>query len=314
MTAPPRTPNPLLRSILWITASQVALLLLLGGIFVAIIRQGARPPFLTRLAAIKLAAKGFTRGDGSIHLAGSGSNLPLTRALVEAYNRSHPGDRFVVHQSIGSTGGIRAASDGAVDLGLISRPLTPKERRLDLTVIPYARVAVVVAANKSVPATGLSRADLLAIYRGRRPRWTDGSRVIVLQRERGDSSHRAAGRVLPRFASINEEAYQLRRWRVVFRDHDMQEALLSTPGAVGLFDLGAVVSQELPLKILELDGVAPTPQHVKRGRYPLFKDLGFVCREAPRGKAARLIQFVFSEQGQAVIGSKGYIPLARGAR
>lgn len=295
---------------LWIAASQVVLLLIVAGVFLAIVGQGARPPFLTRASAARPVAV----DDGSTHLAGSGSNLPLTRALVQAHHLAHPEDPLVVHQSIGSTGGIRAASDGAVHLGLISRPLTAEERRLGLTVIPYARVAVVVAAHKSVPQRGLSRAALLAIYDGRQTRWDDGSRVTVLQRERGDSSHRAVERILPRFAPINEQAYREGRWRVIYHDHEMQEALLSTPGAVGLFDLGAVVSQDLPLKILELEGTSPTKTNVTTGRYPLRKDLAFVFRRAPRGPAARLLDFVFSAEGQALIRAKGYIPLARRSR
>jgi phosphate transport system substrate-binding protein len=101
---------------------------------------------------------------------------------------------------------------------------------------------------------------------------------------------------------------------VLTHDHDMQEALLSTPGAVGLFDLGAMVSQDLPLKVLALGGISPSPERVMDGAYPLSKELAFVCQGAPRGPAARLLDFVFSAAGRALILSEGYIPLPRRGR
>lgn len=307
-------PTSTRRSALWIVAGHVVCAIALGGVFLAAMRQGHGPPFLARPAGERTPPARRLGADGALHLAGSGSNLPLTRALSAAHVAANPGARVVVHQSIGSTGGIRAAADRAVDLGLVSRPLTARERRLGLTVLPYARVAVVVAANESVPDTNLSRAGLLQLYAGRRTRWSDGSRVTVLQRERGDSSHRAVERVLPRFRAVNERAHRRGRWRVLYHDRDMQEALLATPGAVGLFDLGAIVSQELSLEVLALDGVAPTPDNVRSGAYPLHKDLAFVCRGAPGGAAKRLLRFIHSRAGQRVIQSRGYIPLARGLR
>jgi phosphate transport system substrate-binding protein len=235
----------------------------------------------------------------------------LTRRLAQAFAAGRKGANVVVHESIGSGGGIRAAFDGAVHLGLVSRPLRPREKWLKLRVIPYARVAVVVAANPSVPSNSLTGEELLALYKGKRTRWPDGSRVRVLQRERGDSSHLVFSRALSGFRPIDENARRARKWKVLYSDSAMQEALMSTPGAVGLFDLGAIRSQGLPLKVLSLNHVEPTNPNVNAGRYLYFKDLSFVCPAAPSGAALAFIRFVFSEEGKALTARNGYIPLNR---
>jgi len=245
-----------------------------------------------------------------IRLAGSGSNLPLTREIAEAFMRRWPGKRVIVFESVGSTGGIRAVSDGVVDLGLVSRPFRPAEDGLGLVVLPYARVAVAAVANLDVPEQGLSRSGLIDVFAGERRRWENGAPIVVLQRERGDSSHAAVDRALPDFAAVNDTAYRQERWRVVYNDRAMYETLVSTPGAVGLLDVGATQTQALALKVLELDGVAPTEANLRSGRYPFAKDLSFVSVEQPAGLAGELVDFVRSSDGQALIRQRGYIPLA----
>lgn len=264
----------------------------------------------------KAGAEGSAEGSAEvdsdqqvIRLAGSGSNLPLTREIAEAFMRRFPSKRVIVFESVGSTGGVRAVSDGVVDLGLVSRPLRPAEDGLGLVVIPYARVAVAAVANLDVPEQGLSRRELVDVYAGERRRWENDAPIVVLQRERGDSSHEAVDRALPEFAAVNDAAYRQERWRVVYNDRAMYEALVSTPGSIGLLDVGATQTQALALRVLELDGVTPTEANLRSGRYPFAKDLSFVSVEQPAGLAAEFVEFIRSSDGQALIRQRGYVPL-----
>ncbi|MGB1015637.1 MAG: substrate-binding domain-containing protein, partial [Nannocystaceae bacterium] len=243
-----------------------------------------------------------------LFIAGSGSNLPLTRALVDAFTQaSQASGRMIVFESIGSRGGVRAASEGVVDLGLISRPLKPSERKLGLKVVPYARVAVVVAANPSAPRDGFTKGGLIDIYQGVQTTWSDGSPIVVLQREPGDSSHAVFGEVLPGFAEANAQAYRTSRWRVVYHDRAMQEALFITDGALGLFDFGAVQTLHLPLRVLSIDDVTPSVQSVEDGSYPYFKDLSFVYtgKFTADSLPQKFLEFVQSPAGQALIREGG---------
>lgn len=299
---------------LWagIVAASLALAAL-GGWAVLSFGSGPRPPFLDDgvLDEASPAARGTDGGPGLLELAGSGSNLPLTRALAEAYMNAAPGTRVVVHESIGSTGGVRAVLEGRIDIGLVSRPLRPEERDLGLRVEPYARVAVVFAAHPSVPDTRLDSATVLAIYNGGRTAWTDGSPIWVLLRESGDSGHTAVARVLPEFTRVTEQAYLDQRWPVLYSDAAMQGALLTTPGAVGVFDLGAIRAQNLPLKALPFEGVAPTPTFVRSGAYPLTKDLAFVTRDAPAPAGRAFMTYVASDDGRRLTEQLGYVPVGR---
>ena len=274
-------------------------------------RSGQPPPALgsTSITGVFGEREIDAARSKTLRLAGSGSNLPLTRELAEAFMRRSPDRRVIVFESVGSTGGIRAASDGAVDLGLVSRPLRAAEDPLGLVVIPYARVAVAAVTNLDVSDRELSRKRLIEIYAGKQRRWSDGESIIVLQRERGDSSHAAVDRALPEFAAVNDAAYREQRWRVLYNDRAMYEALVSTPGSIGLLDVGATQTQALALRVLKLDGVAPSETNLRSGSYPFAKVLAFVSGAQPEGIAREFVDFTHSSNGQALIRQRGYVPL-----
>jgi len=295
-------------NLLWVLVSLalLALLTVAAGVVIADTRQPL-PPFLQPGHAPPATVVESPAPGAGLQMAGSGSNLPITRALASRFAVGadhHP----VVHASIGSGGGIRALLDGVIDIALVSRPLRDGEREQGLLATPYARVPVVVATHGSVPDRRLSPADLLALYAGERRTWADGSRVVVLQRERGDSSHAAVARVLPGFAEVNEDAYRSSRWRVLYRDETMREALSDTRGAVGLFGQGAI-PPGLPLSSLAVDGVTPSPDTVRSGAYPFSKELAFVTRGAPTGASRVFIEFALSETGREIVEAGGGVGL-----
>ena len=251
------------------------------------------------------------KGPPPLRLAGSGSNLPLTRRLAEAFMRRPDGCPVVVHRSIGSRGGVQAVRDRRIHLGLVSRGLHPKEKTGALKVYPYAKVSVVVAAHPTVPESGLSREELLSLFAGDKTRWSDGSEVVLLQRGRGDSSHLAVGKVIPKFQETDEQARREGRFRVLFSDRAMGNHLVSTRGAVGLYDLGAVVSGRLPLKVLGVDGVKPSQESLEKDlrSYPFWKTLSFVSRGALKGATLRFVRFVWSPEGRRIVRRNGYLPV-----
>ena len=291
--------------------SLLLLISALGGGSLWLLRTLERGPTPPQFEAGAVAPAPQRREDGVLRLAGAGPNLPLTHALVDAYVRAHPRARIHVHESIGSTGGIEALGDGNIDIALISRALTPAEVTRGLLVLPYAMDAVVFAANPSVPVDGITSSEAVALFAGLRATWGDGSRVVVLQRERGEPKHTVAGDAIRGFRVADDTARRNSLWHVLFSDDAMQQTLASAPGSIALLDLGAAVSRKLPIKVLSLDGIRPDEASVVSGVYPLHVELSFVVRtRATRGQIAEFMRFVYSPQGEAVIDENGYIPMA----
>jgi phosphate transport system substrate-binding protein len=241
--------------------------------------------------------------------AGSGSNLAITRLLAEAFRRIHPDITIEIPASIGSGAGIRAAADGAIAVGLISRPLKESERRLGLTVIPYARTAVVVGANPTVVDDGLTFEELVQIYKGLKTRWSDEREIVVLTREAGDSSLEVLEQDIPGFSAASAESRRTRRWKTLYTDQEMTRMLAVTPYALGPSDLGTITAERSPVKVLKLEGVAPTPEHVRSGRYRLVKTLAFAFRRDRLSVETRaFIDFVRGPEGAKILQASAFVP------
>ncbi|MHC1725699.1 MAG: PstS family phosphate ABC transporter substrate-binding protein [Syntrophobacteraceae bacterium] len=246
--------------------------------------------------------------SATVVFAGSGACLPIIRLLAEEFMRTHPGTDIEVPSSIGSRGGIRACAAGAVSVGLISRNLEANELNLGLTVVPFARTAVVLGVHPSVSEDGITHEDIIDIYKGIKSRWADGQEIIVLTREPRDSAIEAMGRVSPLFMKAYNESHQAKRWTILFTDAQMNSAIMDTPGSIGLTDSGSIVTERLNIKTLTINGVFPTSESVRSGKYPLFKDLSFVfSKERLSGQARAFMEFVHSEDGKGIIEQSGYL-------
>jgi undecaprenyl-diphosphatase len=70
------------------------------------------------------------------------------------------------------------------------------------------------------------------------------------------------------------------------------------PWAIGYVAMGYVTPQ---LRALVVEGVAPTPENVARGTYHLIRPVYLTAPHQPSGEAQQLVEFVLSEEGQAVV-------------
>lgn len=240
--------------------------------------------------------------------AGAGSNLAITRILAEAFTKTHPGVTINVPESIGSTGGIRAVSDGAVTIGLSARPFREQEKKLGLEEVPYARTLIVIGVHPGVADDNITFEEIVQIYRGKKTKWKNGQNIIVLTRDKGESTIEIMEQIIPGFREANDEGLQARRWIVAFTDQDMNRLLTTTPNALGMSDLGTILSEHLNIKMLKINGTSPTPENVIKGRYVLVKGLNFVFKKdklPPEAKA--FMDFVRSKQGQKILKENGYL-------
>jgi phosphate transport system substrate-binding protein len=243
---------------------------------------------------------------GRVRLAGSGAATPLLQAALGHLVPSAPGTRWVLEESIGSGGGIAAAADGEVDVGLASRPLAEAESRLGLEAVTVATDAVVLAAHPAVPVDGVSSEEVRQLYAGARRAWPDGSPATVLLRDRGESANGALERAVP---GVQASRGAQPAFRVLFHDSAMLEALATTPGALGVTSLALLRESHARLKVLSLDGKAPAEAFGVSGGWPATRPILLVFRPERRAAVAPLLAWFTSEEGRAATRAAGYLPV-----
>lgn len=246
----------------------------------------------------------------TITIAGSGVNLGITRLLAQAFAKKYPAVTINIPGSIGSKGAIKATSDGAIHLGLISRPLSDQEIALGIVAKSYAHVVVVIGTNANIIDPSFTSQELIEIFEGTKNRWSNGEEIIVFVREKSDSGFAVLEENIPGFKEVYRQSLAVNRWTANYNDQDANQALEGTPGAIGVTDLGMINTEHLRVNTAKLNGVMPTSENLLNGTYPLSRKLWFIYNKNTLTEETKaFLDFVFSEEGQLVLKSNGYVPI-----
>jgi phosphate transport system substrate-binding protein len=251
--------------------------------------------------------------DRPMVAAGSGTGLVATSLLAEAFEQSHPEIRIAVHGGIGSAATLRAVSDGFVAVGLLSRCLRDREKTQGLTVLPYARTAIVCGVHQTLAEDEITSAELVQIYHGVKTYWRDGREIVLLTREPGASSIEVLEQEVPGFTAAYQASRLYGHSITLYSDQEVNRVLARMPSGLGFTDFGILTGQHLPIKVLRFNGVLPTPGNIRSGLYPLVKTLSFAfVREKLSDTAVAFLEFAQSKEGEKILRANGYLPVSIG--
>ena len=179
----------------------------------------------------------------------------------------------------------------------------------NLRVIEVAKGAIVFAVNASVPLTNLTEAQVCEIYSGKVRSWQPlggpDRAMAVLTRPPTEVDPEVIRAKVRRCKELQEAETV----KVMARGGDMTKGLADTPSAMGMTSMTVVEQSGGKVKALTLNGVAPTPEHVKSGRYFLTRDFFFVIQGEPAPSIKKFLDFVLSPDGDRVILANGAVPL-----
>ncbi len=74
--------------------------------------------------------------------------------------------------------------------------------------------------------------------------------------------------------------------------------------------MGEITAELLPVKVLKLNGVSPTPENISNGSYTLVKPLSFIfLKDKLTAEAKAFMDFAQSSEGQKIVRANGYLPV-----
>jgi len=240
--------------------------------------------------------EGNSRFSGIIRISGSTAMDKLTNAWGESFMEKYPGIK-VTAEFVGSSAGIEAVLSGGADIGNSSRSLTADEKAGGAVENPVAVSGIVVCVDPSNRIAGLTCRQLTDIYTGTVRNWSElgGSDipVVVVGRESGSGTR-----------SAFEEALGVEDQCAYANELDSTGAVMarvaSTPGAIGYVSLDVADDS---VRILSLEGVAPSAENIRDGSYLLGSPFVMVTRGgiAEQDELVRMwFDYVYSEEGQAI--------------
>lgn len=199
-----------------------------------------------------------------------------------------------------SGAGIKALSDGAIDLAGSGRFLTKQEKAAGLVEhrLGWDPLVVVVHATNSIE--NISREDLQRMLLGSVRNWSQvGGRdlpVLQVAAPQGSGVRDAVENLLLDDQHLSPQAIV----SLVVADADRNVALL--PAAFTVTSMSMVDVDKV--KVIKVDGVFPNRQTISAGAYPLIKPLLLVTKGTPQGKLALFVNFAKGPEGQAIIVKK----------
>jgi phosphate transport system substrate-binding protein len=252
---------------------------------------------------------------GTLTIKGSDTMVVLGQRWAEDHMKKVPGTTIQVTGG-GSGTGISALINGTTDICESSRPMKDTEKAklkekngADPVEIPVAKDGLAVYVNASNPLNEITMAELKAIYLGKVANWKElggpDKKIIPYSRENSSGTY------------------------VFFKEHVLEGGDF-TPRAQTMAGTAAVVNAiskdrlgigyggaayAKGIKILKVKkdaagpGVSPDLANVHDGSYPLSRPLFFYTAKKPAGEMKTFIDWVLSQEGQAVVEKVGYFPI-----
>ncbi len=267
---------------------------------------------LSALFILQAIHAGYACAHEVLKVGGTGGALGTMKVMATSFEKVNPEIDVRVLPSMGSSGGIKAVSEGAVQVGLSSRHLREEERKAGLSFVPFARTPFVIVVRNDVSATNVRTSDLVKLLNGDMDKWPDGRRVRLILRPESDADTEYVKKISPLVARALKKAYGRPGVRIAMTDQECLQIVEKTPGAIGFSSLAQVVSEKSGVKVLSYNGIVPSLKTLGQGSYRLVKEFHIVTKAKQTPSVEKFVQFVFSSKGMKIIEKSGSIPLKKG--
>jgi len=271
----------------------------------------------------------FAEGDPLPKMDGATALYPVYAAFAQAVYPSSAGQMEpwevweIVNCSTTSTA-YRKIVDGNVDIIFVAGPSKEQEayaaeKGVELVYTPIGREAFVFFVHPDNPLEGLTLEQIRSVYSGETTQWDQlGVRELgsirAYQRKEGSGSQTALERFVMRDTPLmpaEKEMVQDSMGGMVEQVSDYR----NHKNAIGYsfrFYCTALM-KNFHVKLLAVNGIAPTIENIESGAYPLASEFYAVTRKNTNENTLALLRWIQGPQGQALIEKTGYTPLASAA-
>lgn len=249
---------------------------------------------------------------GQITIKGSDSMVRLCQRWAEEYMKTHKQTVLQVSGG-GSSAGIAALINGATKICASSRPLTDAETQtaaakgVTIRSVAVAIDAIAIYLHRSNPVNNLSLEQLRLIYLDSLTNWTDvggdESEIILYGRENNSGTYTYFQQHILKDADFADRCELLPGTAAVVH------AVANDPNGIGYGSIAwAKTIKYAGIKVNDSsDVVHPTMANIANGSYPISRELFFFTNGDPQGETKEFLDWVLSEEGQAIVNRAGFV-------
>jgi phosphate transport system substrate-binding protein len=260
----------------------------------------------TCLAAL-LTVFGSPVSAEPLRAGGTGGATEMLNHLLTMFA---PNSDFEVIPSLGSSGGIRAVADGAIDIAVSGRTLKPEEQEKGLSTALIVRTPHVLATSHQHP-NGFTRREVASVYLADDAAWEDGTPIRISLRPKSDSENAVMTELYPGMGEALEELHKRSDLPIAATDQDNADWAERIPGSLVSTTFTQMKMEKRDLRLVAIDGVEPTLENFEKGIYGLGKTLYFVISPQPKPATLQFVEFLRSDAGRQALRETGNLPAAQ---
>lgn len=251
-------------------------------------------------------------------LDGATALVPVYAAIVNAV---YPEEHYIYdfyHTPMyyeNTIGGYYALFQGERDIMFGAYPSEDQlqyaeECDAKLTFTPIGQEGFVFFVNAANPIDNLSSEQLRAIYSGQITNWQEvggeNRRIEAFQRNANSGSQSALVRFMDNIALMEppQDKVQDLMSGIIYQTADYKNHGNAIGFSFRYYTQDMIVDKGI--KLLSIDGVAPTIENISSGAYPLTSNFYAVTTQHSNANSQVLINWILSPEGQQLIEETGY--------
>jgi phosphate transport system substrate-binding protein len=254
------------------------------------------------VSAVAGELDGFKGEKGEIKVAGGTAHIPVMKEAARRVMEVNPDIQISIAGG-GSGVGIKQAGEGLVDIGNSGKkPSDDEIARYGLHLFQWAIDGVAVIVNPANKVRALTRQQVMDIYAGRITNWKDvggvDKQVNLYTRDEASGTREVFWNQALKKGEIATNA------NFSVSNGAMKAAISQDPFAIGYVSVGHI---DESVAAVAFDGVVPSRETVKNGKYPIARGLYSCTKGAPGGLTKKFLDYFFTAEGQQIVAEQGFI-------
>ncbi len=185
---------------------------------------------------------------------------------------------------------------------------------IEYELTPFCMDAFVFFVNADNPVENLTTEQIKGIYSGRITDWKEvgapfSTKIIPFQRNEGSGSQTTLQKLMgdtPIMPPLKED--RLGGMGDIINDTANYRNYNAALGFSFRY-YSTELLRNNQIKLLSIDGVAPTVENIRNGSYPLVATAYMVSVRPRSSNVRRIVDFMLSPEGQKLVEETGYVPV-----
>lgn len=233
-------------------------------------------------------------------ISGSGGTATILKPLTEQFRQEHKNWSFEFLSGAGTSGGIKGALDGTLDLGTMARDPKAEELAKGIKYLHFATDRIAFVTSPDISVSKLTATQVKDIFMGKITSWSavGGPNVPInlLVRDEEESNTQVLRKAL-----FGETPFPAGA-AVFTSEGDLRKALVSASQAIAYVSYGGLTLENVSANTVVVDGLDPTDlSH----NYPYTKPAGLAYLPANEAKLKPFLDFITSKTTKTWLAEKG---------